>query len=130
MNQVTKQKQKIGWDHIAPIVGKDWENIFTGYCSNKNQFPELCSEGHERDYNGGPTTSLDGMERWNMFVPYKGGVFGIMCLLGPLIAQRHLGALVYILLLLLGQLGSSLPLDHIGFMGMDKREVSATKVLG
>ncbi|CAD7952928.1 unnamed protein product [Amoebophrya sp. A25] len=63
-------------------------------------------------------------------VNWLGGLAGAVQFYSILLFQKKIGALRYFLLVLLGQLATSIPLDHFGLLGFEKREVTAWPIAG
>ncbi|CAD7963207.1 unnamed protein product [Amoebophrya sp. A120] len=63
-------------------------------------------------------------------ITWCGGFVGAVQFFSILLFQKKIGALRYFLLVLLGQLSTSLPLDHYGLLGFERREVTAYPVAG
>ncbi|WP_206185915.1 DMT family transporter [Sphingosinicella sp. BN140058] len=59
-----------------------------------------------------------------------GGLYGAFFVFAGVFAAPRLGMALYIALLIAGQLGMSLLLDHVGALGLDRQPISVTRVLG
>ncbi|PSJ38049.1 DMT family transporter [Allosphingosinicella deserti] len=61
---------------------------------------------------------------------WLGGLYGAFFVFAGTFAAPRLGMALYIALLIAGQLGMSLLLDHLGAFGLDRQPISITRVFG
>eukprot|EP00392_Amoebophrya_sp_AT5.2_P007292 g7306.t1 len=63
-------------------------------------------------------------------VTWCGGFAGAIQFFSILLFQKKIGALRYFLLVLLGQLSMSMPLDGLGLLGFEAREINGWPIAG
>jgi transporter family-2 protein len=61
---------------------------------------------------------------------YLGGVIGAVYVAGVVVLAPRLGAVTLTALVVTGQLGAALLLDHFGWLGFEAHPVSPTRVVG
>ena len=61
---------------------------------------------------------------------WSGGLYGAFLVTITVVAAQRLGATTMIALVLAGQIGSSLVLDHFGFVGYAQKPMSRRRLLG
>lgn len=71
-----------------------------------------------RDYNHQP------IQLW----VYTGGLFGILIVGGTIVVIHHLGAVLTSLVFIFGQLLMAVLVDHLGWLGLVKRQVTGQKI--
>lgn len=70
--------------------------------------------------------SLVGLPLWI----WTGGLLGAVFVAGSVIAAPRVGAVMFVGLVLVGQVVASLLLDHYGYLGFQQTPMSLSKILG
>ena len=78
---------------------------------------------------GIPMPSLERMGQAPLW-SYLGGICGASLVLTAVIAAPKLGAALLVACLVAGQLGSSVVIDHFGWVGYSVRPISGGRILG
>lgn len=76
---------------------------------------------------GWPSASEASATSWWM---WTGGILGAMYVAAASILVARLGSAVLFALIILGQLVTSVVMDHFGVLGLDRQEISAPRALG
>lgn len=70
---------------------------------------------------------LPGPSEWYL---YAGGVFGAAIVAAPIVLVPRIGATPTLTALVFGQLTAALVIDHFGFFGVPKAEITLVKLAG
>jgi len=71
--------------------------------------------------------ALPGLSHWYLYV---GGFLGLAILAAPILLVPRIGTASTLVSIVFGQLLLAILLDHFGFLGLPKVEVSPTRLLG